>query len=68
MNYTAEFYSHETTGFETVTQEFEGSPEFIADNYFTIYGDTLGRLTDESGTVVYDNMDQAEAAMNEWAF
>lgn len=68
MRYKAEYYSHETREIETITQEFEGdSYEEIAADYFDIYGDTLGRLTDESGNVVYDNMEQAEEEMEYWA-
>lgn len=55
--FTAEYYSHETTGIETITQEFEGdSFESIGYEYFGIYGDTLGRLLDENGVEVYENM------------
>ena len=61
--YTATYHSHETTDVMTITQEFDGDPAYIAENYFRIYGDTLGKLETPEGVVVYDNM----AAMNEWA-
>lgn len=67
MMYKAEYYSHETRDFETITQDFEGnSYEEIAADYFDIYGDTLGRLTNENGIVVYDNMEQAEDERDYW--
>ena len=64
--FTADYYSHETTDIVTITQEFEGeSYEDIAQEYFGIWGDMLGRLTYNTGDgnlVVYDNM----KAVLEW--
>lgn len=64
--YTATYWSHELVDVQDVTQEFEGTPEEIADSYFNITGDVLGLLVDENGTVVYDNM-KAVRDYEEWA-
>lgn len=50
---TAEYFSHETRGIETITQEFDGDNNSIAYEYFTIYGDTLVSLT-EDGEKIYE--------------
>ncbi len=66
--FIAEYYSHETTDIITITQVFEGnSYEEIADEYFGIYGDILGRLTHKgSGLIVYDKLAEVEAYQREW--
>jgi len=48
---TAEYFSHETRGIETVTQEFDGDKDFIAREYFEIYGDRLVRLSKDGVTI-----------------
>lgn len=58
--YTAEYWSHELQDIVLLKQEFEGSPERIATDYFGIYGDILGTLTDENGTVVYDHSKEVQ--------
>ena len=54
--YTATYWSHELADIQTITQEFEGTIEEIADSYFQIMGDILGLLVDEEGNTVYENM------------
>jgi hypothetical protein len=49
---TAEYYSHETREIEEITQDFDGTNEYIAREYFEIYGDTLVSLT-EDGEKIY---------------
>ena len=64
--YTATYWSHELADVQVITQEFEGTPEEIADSYFNIMGDVLGELVDEEGNVVYENM-KAVRDYEEWA-
>ena len=63
MKYKATYYSHETCDVEIITQEFEGTPEEIADSYFRITGDHLGLLETLAGEVVYNDL----VEMTAWA-
>ena len=64
---TAVYYSHETGGFEQITQEFEGdSYANIAYEYFGIYGDTVYEFTDLNGKVVYEQHAAANEAATYW--
>ena len=56
---TAVYWSHELRDVTTVTQEFEGTNEEIADGYFNCTGDFLSELR-EGNTVLY------EKALPEW--
>ena len=67
INATAIFFSHETRDFEEITQVFEGETyEYIAREYFDIYGDTLATLKVD-GKVVYDNQEEAWEQKAQWA-
>lgn len=59
--YVAEYFNDSNGDFEEITQFFQGSSYGnIEHEYFSIYGDLLGRLTAANGEVVYDNMDDVE--------
>ena len=64
--YKATYFSHELASETSVTQEFEGTPEQIAENYFRVYGDTLGLLETPEGEVVYDNMKAVDEEVEMW--
>lgn len=59
--YTATFHSHEGNDVRVIHQEFEGTPEEIALDYFRICGDHLGLLETPTGEVVYNDMVEMQA-------
>jgi len=73
--YIVTFYNHEQCIIDTDTYDteedvmavgFEELPdaETLVDDAYDVYGDTVGKVTDRDGTVLYDKMAEMEAIQN----